>query len=228
MDVKTFAGGIDVKGDGSKGKVEAVISEFNLKDGDADVTLPMAFTEGERVVLSDWGHSIWGTNDPATQPVGHGVLRTTPKKCIVSAQFNMKTTAGRDCFESVKSLAEQGLGMWSFGYETLDSEPGTFKSERVQFLKRLKVYEASPCLRGSGPTTRTLSAKSQYVCGHKTALPADLDAKLRTIRGELFRQSYLERQRLKMAHARMIREQIREAEVERTRELLRDFARRWL
>src|SRR4051812_38408394 len=105
MDVKTFSGGVDIKGDGSQGLVEAVISEFMLKDSDDDVTLPTAFSEGERVVLSDWGHSIWGTNGPATQPVGHGVLRTTAKECIVSAQFNMKTTAGRDCFESVRSLA---------------------------------------------------------------------------------------------------------------------------
>jgi hypothetical protein len=153
---KTFR---DVEIKSPRGRVSAVFSSFNVRDHDGDVTLPGAFEEGSSVIISSYNHTSWG----GSRPVGKGVIRTTRSEAVVDGQFFMDTTDGRETFAVVKELAEDGLGEWSYGFEVLESEPGKHDGVPVKFLKRVRVFEVSPVLRGSGIATRTLLAKSRDV-----------------------------------------------------------------
>lgn len=139
-----------------KGEVSAVFSTFNVKDSDGDVTLPGAFEDGAPVVISAYGHTSW----QGAKPVGKGRIRVTKSDAVLDGQFFMDTTDGRDTFAVVKALAESGLGEWSYGFDKLEVEDAKHAGEPVQVLKRLKVYEVSPVLRGAGVNTRTLAVKA--------------------------------------------------------------------
>ncbi len=154
METKSSLSGLQVKS-ASKGEVEAVFSTFNVIDKDGDVTLPGAFTEGQEVAISGYGHSIW----KGDMPVGRGRIRTTRSEAILEGQFFMNTTAGRDTFEVVKAV---GAGQeWSYGFDVLHApESGMFAGRKANFLKKLKVHEASPVFQGAGIGTRTLAVKS--------------------------------------------------------------------
>jgi hypothetical protein len=136
-----------------RGEVTAIFSTFNEVDGDGDVTLPGAFTDGAEVPISAYQHTSW----TGALPVGKGIIRTDGRRAWVEAQFFLMTQGGRDTFETVKQLGP--LGAWSYGYDPVDAEPGTFKGRRVRFLKRLEVHEVSPVLRGSGVGVHTVDAK---------------------------------------------------------------------
>jgi hypothetical protein len=141
----------------AQGTVTAVFSTFNVVDLDGDVTLPGAFDPGAQVVLSPWNHSAFTTG---ALPAGKGVIRSDLREAVMDGQFFMNSAIGRETFETVKSLAESGLGEWSYGFDILDSDAGMFQQQSVRFLKRLKVYEVSPVLRGAGIDTRTVDVKS--------------------------------------------------------------------
>jgi Caudovirus prohead serine protease len=136
-----------------RGEVTAIFSTFNEVDGDGDVTLPGAFTDGAEVPISAYQHTSW----TGALPVGKGVIRADGRRAWVEAQFFLMTQGGRDTFEVVKRLGD--LGQWSYGYDPVDAEPGTWKGRPVRFLKRLQVHEVSPVLRGSGIGVTTLDAK---------------------------------------------------------------------
>lgn len=137
-----------------RGEVSAVFSTFNVVDSDGDVTLPGAFTDGEDVLISSYGHQSWS----GALPVGKGTIRQTKSEAILDGQFFMDTTHGRDTFAVVKALG--GAQQWSYGFDTVDSEPGKFDGRDVTMLKRLKVHEVSPVLIGAGVNTRTLAVKA--------------------------------------------------------------------
>ena len=154
MATKSVLSGVEIKA-GSKGEVTAVFSTFNVIDKDGDVTLPGAFTEGEEVALSDYGHSIW----KGDRPVGNGRIRTTRSEAILEGQFFLNTTAGREAFETVKAMGERQE--WSYGFDVLHApESGDFGGRKANFLKKLKVHEVSPVFQGAGIRTRTLAVKA--------------------------------------------------------------------
>lgn len=155
MDRKSFRPQVRVKSE-AKGEVSAVFSRFNVIDKDGDVTNPGAIQDGAPIVVSAYGHASWG----GALPVGKGIIRTTKSEAVAELQFFMDTTQGVDTFNTVKALSESGLGEWSYGFDTLDSEPGEHEGKSVNFLKKLKVFEVSPVLVGAGNDTRTISAKS--------------------------------------------------------------------
>lgn len=152
MDIKQLQR-IEVK-DADKGQVSAVFATFNVIDADKDVTVPGAFEDGAEVVISNYGHASWG----GALPVGKGRIRTTKAEAILDGQFFMDTAAGRDTFTVVKQLG--GRQQWSYGYDAIEAEQGTFDGQDVRFLKRLVVPEVSPVLVGAGVNTRTLQAKA--------------------------------------------------------------------
>lgn len=145
-----------------EGRVRAVFATFNVKDLDGDVTLPGAFDDGAPVRISAFGHASWGMSRGASSvpipPVGKGVIRVTANEAILDGQFFLKTAAGADHYELVKEMGDQQE--WSYGYDTIDQEPGMFKGEQVNFLKRQRVYDVSPVLLGAGIGTRTLEVKN--------------------------------------------------------------------
>lgn len=162
MDRKSFLR-VEVKS-ADKGEVAAVFSTFNVRDSDGDVTLPGAFEDGAPVVISDFNHTSWGDK----RPVGEGKIRTTKSEAVMDGRFFMDVPDARAAFIVVKGLADAGLGEWSYGFDTLEAENGTFDGEDVQFLKRLNVFEVSPVLRGAGVNTRTLAVKALTEGGFDT------------------------------------------------------------
>jgi hypothetical protein len=146
------------------GTFSAVFSTFNVRDHDGDVTLPGAFEEGALGNHPAYNHTSWG----GSRPVGKGVIRTTRSEAVVDGQFFMDTTDGRETFAVVKGLAESGLGEWSYGFEVLESEPGKHDGVAAKFLKRVKIFECSPVLRGAGLNTRTLAVKALTDTGMET------------------------------------------------------------
>ena len=146
---------VEIK-DADRGMFTAVIATFDRIDADGDVVRRSAFTEGEDVVVSAYGHQSWS----GVLPVGHATIRTTSAEALADGQFLMSTTGGRETFEVVKSLAERGLGEWSWGFDVEAEERGTLDQQPVRFLNRVKTFEVSPVLRGAGVGTRTLAVKS--------------------------------------------------------------------
>lgn len=155
MDTKAL-GRVEIK-DAAKGTVRAVFSTFDVVDHDDDVTAPGAIEDGAPVRISAYGHASWG----GALPVGKGVVRIEGREAILEGQFFLDTTHGRDTFETVKQLSEDGLQEWSYGFDVLDAEPIEHDGKRVRLLKRLKVHEVSPVLLGAGIDTRTLAVKGQ-------------------------------------------------------------------
>jgi hypothetical protein len=131
-----------------------VFATLNVKDKDNDVTQPGAFEDGAEVVISAYGHKSWD----GLLPVGKGTIREVGDKVVMKGRFFLNTTAGRDTFEVVKELGARQE--WSYGFKVEDSQPGEFKGESVRYLKRMKVYEVSPVLRGAGEGTMTTMAKA--------------------------------------------------------------------
>jgi phage head maturation protease len=138
----------------SEGRVTAVFATLGVVDSDGDVTLPGAFENGAPVRISAYNHTSWA----GALPVGKGTISERGNEAILDGQFFMDTQAGRETFTTVRQLG--ALGEWSYGYDILEAEPGTHDSQRVQFLKRLKVHEVSPVILGAGIDTRTVAAKN--------------------------------------------------------------------
>lgn len=142
--------------DADQGLVEAVFSTFGVIDRDGDVTVKEAFSDGAPVVISAYGHRSWD----GELPVGKGFIRVTDSEAILDGQFFLNTTAGRDTFETVKQLAADGLGEWSYGLMNVVSERTVVGGKTARLLKHIDVPEVSPVLVGASIDTRTLSAKS--------------------------------------------------------------------
>ena len=162
MDSKQFRR-VEVKA-GDRGQVEAVFATLNVVDLDGDVTLPGAFPSGKEVPISAYNHTSWS----GAMPVGKGTIRETGTEAILTGQFFMDTTAGRDTFNVVKHMGAKG--QWSYGYDVLDAAPGVVDGADVQLLKSLDVHEVSPVLLGAGINTRTIDAKSAGAGSHKEGL----------------------------------------------------------
>lgn len=150
MRTKTYRGAIELKRDG-RGEFRAVFSTLNVIDKDGDVTLPGAFQEGQKVRIAYWGHR-W-----QDLPVGRGEIHSDQTKAWVDGRFFLDTQASEETYQTVKNLSPD-LQEWSYGFEVLESEPGTFGGQRVTFLKKLDVFEVSPVLLGAG-ITRTEAIK---------------------------------------------------------------------
>lgn len=175
MKIKTGPASVSIKSGGPLGQAVATFSRFNAIDADGDVTLATAFEHGAPAVVSAYGHMSW----KGVLPVGAATIHADHEKASASVQFFMDTESGRDTFAVVRQLAELGLGEWSYGYDILDSERGTFEGKPVQFLKRLKVFEISPVLVGAGVRTGTDETKDavarEYARYVQSLLPGHRD-----------------------------------------------------
>lgn len=154
MNKKIFLSGIELKGedDGKTGEFTAIFSTFNVVDLDGDVTLPGAFTDGQKVRISYWGHR-WGE-----MPVGRGEIHADQEKAWVDGRFFLDTEAGRETYQTVKNLAE--LQEWSYGFDIIEASYGKFADREVRFLKKMDVFEVSPVMLGAGIGTQTTAIKS--------------------------------------------------------------------
>ncbi|MDO0931321.1 HK97 family phage prohead protease [Streptomyces sp. DG2A-72] len=138
----------------STGKdVVAAFSIFNEVDSDGDVVLPGAIPHGVEVPMSAFNHKSWEDQ----LPVGKGVVSADAGRATFTAKL-FDTTGGRDTYETLKQLGP--LARWSWGFDVIDSERGTFNGQRVRFIKKVRLFEVSPVLRGANDNTRTLAIKS--------------------------------------------------------------------
>lgn len=153
MERKAF-GRVELK-DADQGLVSAIFSTFDVVDLDGDVVRKSAFKEGTPVRISAYNHASW----QGALPVGKGVIRVTDREAICDMQFNMKTQAGRDTFETIKQMGE--LQEYSWGFNVTDSESVDMEGKSVRVIKSVDVFEVSPVLLGAaGPgRTRTLAVK---------------------------------------------------------------------
>src|SRR5690349_15841981 len=140
--------------DMKKGEFEATFAVLEVKDHDGDVTLKGAFDNGAEVRVSAYNHKSW----EGVLPVGKGEIFEEGDKVKIKGRFFMDTEAGRDTYVVVKELG--GLAEWSYGYDTLDEERGTFKGQSANIIKKQKVYEVSPVILGAGIGTETTAIKS--------------------------------------------------------------------
>lgn len=167
METKTLR--VEMKNE-DEGVVEALFATLGVKDLDGDLIEPGAFGS-QRVKVSAYGHASWG----GALPVGVGTTREDGDKAIADLKFFLETTHGRDHFETVKGLGE--LGEWSFGFDILE-EAAPDEDQRQagirRILKKLKVFEVSPVLRGAGVGTQTLGVKCD-ACSAKATLEEGSD-----------------------------------------------------
>jgi len=133
------------------GSFKAVFSTFNVVDLDGDVTLPGAFTDGQKVRIAYWGHR-WHD-----LPVGRGVIHADEEKAWVDGVFFLDTEAGQETYRTVKNLED--LQEWSYGFDIIESESAVVDGTPVRLLKKLTVYEVSPVLLGAGIGTQTVAIK---------------------------------------------------------------------
>ena len=125
-------------------------------DKDGDVTLKGAFTKGQAVVVSAYGHGSW----EGRLPVGKGVIREEGDQAIAELQFFMDTTHGLDTFKTVAELSEDDLQEWSYSLHDVVAERGKVAGKSVRILRKVGlVKEVSPVLMGAGVETRTLAVK---------------------------------------------------------------------
>jgi HK97 family phage prohead protease len=152
MKTKIFSAPLEVKADeGNAHTFEAIFARFNVIDHDGDVVLPTAIEDGAKVRISYWGHR-W-----QDLPIGRGVITVDEEKAKVSGVF-FDTEGGRETYETLKGLND--LAEFSYGFDVLEAERGTFRNEDVQFLKKLKLFEVSPVMLGATPDTALLAIKS--------------------------------------------------------------------
>lgn len=175
MDRKSLSR-VEIK-DADRGEVAAVFSTFDAVDNDGDVTLKGAFTDGQPVAISAYGHTSWA----GELPVGKGAIRELETEAVLEGRFFMDTSHGLDTFRTVKALSEDGLQEWSYSLDQVTAERGEFAGQQVRFLKKIGlVKEVSPVLMGAGIATRTLDVK-----GHKQ-LQSALSVALRNVGRERF------------------------------------------
>ncbi len=145
--------GVEIK-DAEQGEIKAVFATLGVIDKDNDVTVKGAFDDGAPVRISAYGHASWGQ----ALPVGKGVIRVIDDEAILEGKFFMETQHGRDTFKTVKEMGD--LQEFSYGFDVVKSEPGTFEEKDVRFLQKMKVHEVSPVMLGAGVGTRTLAVKN--------------------------------------------------------------------
>jgi HK97 family phage prohead protease len=161
--------------DEAAGTVTAVFATFNVKDHDSDVTLPGAFEDGAKVLISAYGHRSW----MGAKPVGRGVIHADDTKAWMDGEFFMDTIEGLDTFKTIKGTGE--LQEWSYGYNVLETGEVTEEMRQAgvwRVIKKSEVYEVCPVLLGAGVGTETLDIKSALVkLPDPPVVPEDADAR---------------------------------------------------
>lgn len=136
---------------------EAVLKSVGPEviDKDGDVTLKGAFTDGQEIVLSAYGHASW---NPGAPPIGKGVIREEGSEAVATLQFFMDIPGAADTFKAVQGLGD--LQEWSYSLHQVQSTRATVAGKGVRVLQKVGlVKEVSPVLMGAGVQTRTLSTK---------------------------------------------------------------------
>ena len=134
MKRKTFRAPIELKADGEAGTFKSVFATFNVKDHDGDVTLPGAFMDAQRVVVEGWNHD-YGL------PAGGGTNHADEEKAWIDGHFALKTTVGRDHYETLKAL--DGAEEWSYTFSVLEAEQGRARERQKKLTAENAAAKAT-------------------------------------------------------------------------------------
>jgi hypothetical protein len=168
MSVKTIRLPLDFK-DAPDGHAIAGIVHFDHVDLDGDVVLKSAWPTGEALPIQP-------SHDWTSYAIGEGKTGVKGDWGTVELDFFTETTAGRDWYLSAKRRGDRQ--QWSFGYQILEAEPGVKDGVPVQFLKKLKLLEASPVMLGAQPASHTMAIKAEAGLPYADELEAALAAAL--------------------------------------------------
>ena len=140
------------------GKGLARIAVLSAVDRDGDTYAPGAFSWKEGG--GQWV-SIIPAHDRRAMPFGKAWVYEKGDDVLADLYLNLDTRAGKDWHAALRFDLATGKAVqeWSYGYQTLDQEPGLRDGQRVNVLKRQDVDEISPVLRGAGIGTGTLAMK---------------------------------------------------------------------
>jgi len=154
METKVYQAELRLKeGSEQTGEFEALFATLKVRDHDGDVTVPGAFGNEQETPVAHYGHNH------SLLPVGRGKIVEREGKAVLEGRFFLDTNSGREHYLTVKNLG--GLQQWSYAFDVLDEERGSFEGHDVRFLKALKVHEVSPVLVGAGIDTQTLRIKGE-------------------------------------------------------------------
>jgi hypothetical protein len=146
-------------------------------DHDGDITEPGAFQEGQKVPVGAFNHE-------GGLPVGAGVIQSDDREAIIDGRFYLNTDRGLETYETLKSMSEDLTVEWSYVFDILKSEPGTWQGNQVRYLQKLDVWSIDPVLRGAGLNTDLLAikARSQGPEGLGDPLDVLMDIELHELR----------------------------------------------
>jgi len=134
------------------GKIEGYGSVFGVRDSYGDVVAKGAFQEtlkSGRKVKMLWQHR-------ADMPIGVWDEMEEDKKGLVArGRINLKTTMGRDAYESVKMGSIEGL---SIGFKTVEEDYDEDKNQRT--LKSVELWELSLVTFPANPDSNLTSVKA--------------------------------------------------------------------
>ncbi|MBN9334963.1 HK97 family phage prohead protease [Devosia sp.] len=135
----------------------AILSSVD-HDGDTYVKGAFSWAKGGE----QWVPILPAHNRDA-MPLGKARVYEQGDEVFAELYLNLNTEAGRDWHETLKFDLEKGGAVqeWSYGYSVLEAVKERRGSEMVRVLKRLKVDEVSPVVRGAGVGTGTLSMKAR-------------------------------------------------------------------
>jgi len=165
------------------GKGRARLAQLSAIDSDGDTYQPGAFSwpaDGGQWVMMIPAH------DRRAMPFGKAWVFEEGDWALADFTLNLDTTAGREWYAALKFDLATGKSVqeYSYGFQTLDADSAQRGSAWSRRLKKLKLDEISPVLRGAGVGTGTLGLKGIGLKEAKFApLIADLD-ELATAIGE--------------------------------------------
>ena len=152
---KSFIG-TEFKEETKPGSFTARIATLNVIDKDSDVTLPGAFPNGKKVLISSYQHGSW----QGGLPVGTGIIKEVGDEVLFEGQFNLDSDIGMEHYKVIKFAPD--LQEWSYGFRVKELETNVeWQGQPVsRILKKLVVIEVSPVLQGAGIDTAVLAIKS--------------------------------------------------------------------
>ena len=159
FDVKIKAAGPD---EGlEEGQFTAYASVFGNVDSYGDVVLKGAFADS----LGSWKDSgmnipaLWGhdTYDPFSN-IGHLIeAKEDDRGLLVTAQLDLENPKAMQVYRLVKG---KRINQMSFAYDVIDSAGAELDGQKVQELKKLRLYEVSVVPFGANSQTEILAVKA--------------------------------------------------------------------
>jgi HK97 family phage prohead protease len=182
METKKFTTRVDLKSGSEEGKIEAVISTFDIVDRDGEIVSRSAFKDGQPLPMV-WAHD-WA------KPIGKGVIKVEPTRAVFKGQLFLDTTLGLDAYRTMKAMGD--LQEFSWGFLTKKADFVEIDGEEHRRILETEAFEASAVLVGSNPETGLLAIKDagrKYMgCdgapdGSYEALSEELETAFRAQRG---------------------------------------------